>query len=74
MYNNAVEKALDFGVRERLVAWLTKFLVDRRQAFRFQGESSAFLPLNCEELQGTKTGPLFFLIFNNDVLKDTGTW
>ena len=57
------------------VAWLADFLTDRHQAVRMQGATSTFLPLTCGVPQGTKVGPLCFLVLINDALSDvTSRW
>ena len=66
-----INKAIDIGLHPYLVSWLTDFLSGRRQAVRYQGSVSTFQHLTCGVPQGTKMGPLCFLILINDALTDT---
>ena len=70
-HTTVIKKALNCGVRECLVPWIADFLTNRRQAVRYQGVTSPFLSLTCGIPQGTKLGPLGFLILINDALQHT---
>ena len=70
-HTTVIKKAAALGLRECLVAWLADFLTDRHQAVRMQGATSTSLPLTCGVPQGTKIGPLCFLVLINDALSDT---
>ena len=64
-------KVVLFGIPPHLTAWLADFLTNRQQAVRYQGFVSPLLPLFCGIPQGTKMGPLCYLILINDALTDT---
>ena len=70
-HNVVIKKAIDLGLRPNLVSWLADFLSGRHQAVRFRGATSTCLPLTCGVPQGTKLGPLCFLMLINDALGDT---
>ena len=64
-------KAVSLGLYPNLVAWLADFLNGRQQAVRYQGSVSSLTHLTCGVPQGTKMGPLCFLMLINDALTDT---
>ena len=70
-HTTVIKKCIALGVRRCLIPWISDFLSNRRQAVRYQGSLSDFLPITCGVLQGTKLGPLLFLILINDALFDT---
>ena len=70
-HTTIITKAVHLGLPPSLVAWLSDFLSDRRQAVRYQGCVSVFQLLTCGVPQGTKMGPLCYLILINDALLDT---
>ena len=66
-----INKAIDLGLHPDLTAWLADFLCGRQQAVRYQGSVSSLRQLTCGVPQGTKMGPLCFLMMINDALTDT---
>ena len=66
-----INKAIRLGIPSHLVSWLADFLSARQQAVRYQGSVSSLRQLTCGVPQGTKMGPLCFLILINDALTDT---
>ena len=70
-HTTVIRKALHLGLPGYLVSWLSDFLSGRRQVTRYQGHTSTFHHLTCGVPQGTKMGPLCFLLLINDALTDT---
>ena len=66
-----ITKAIKLGLHPDLISWLADFLSGRQQAVRYQGSVSSLRQLTCGVPQGTKMGPLCFLIMINDALTDT---
>lgn len=53
-----------------LIAWIEAYLSDRQQSVFFQGASSSAASVQSGIPQGSVLGPLFFLVFINDILHD----
>ena len=55
------------GVRNLVLRWCTDYLTNRHQCTYVNGITSKLLPVTCGVPQGSVLGPLFFLVFVNDV-------
>ena len=62
---------IETGLNPNLTAWLADFVINRRQAVRYQGVVSSLKHLTCGVPQGTKMGSLCFLVLINDAITDT---
>ena len=76
-YNLLIEKLINLGARRSLIPWIINFLSDRRQRVKFDGATSDWLPVNAGVPQGTKLGPILFLVMVNNLRitsPDTRMW
>jgi len=66
-HNILVNKLLSLGLRPCLVPWICNFLLHRRQCVRVQKSLSDWTVVNGGLPQGTKLGPILFLVMINDL-------
>ena len=61
-------KKLNFaGVRDSVAKWCKSYLTGRSQKTIVNGSTSSPLPISCGVPQGSVLGPLFFLVYVNDI-------
>ena len=60
-------KLKKMGITEKLLAWISNYLCDRKQRVVLQGESSCWADINAGAPQGSAPGPLLFLVYINDM-------
>ena len=65
--NILLAKLQAYGIRGDYIEWFRSYLTDRKQYANFNGEESVEHTLKCGVPQGSIIGPLFFIIFVNDM-------
>ena len=70
-HTTVITKAITLQLPPGLVSWLSDFLSHRSQVVRHQGATSPPQYLTCGVPQGTRMGPLCFLMLINDAMTDT---
>ena len=66
-------KKLDkLGIKDIMYKWCKNYLSDRQQKTLANGINSDYLKITCGVPQGSVLGPLFFLIYINDIVNRIG--
>ena len=63
------KKLYAIGFNRQIVCWCRNYLDSRCQSVKFGEQISPLLPISCGVPQGSILGPLFFIIYVNDLLK-----
>ena len=66
-HNLLLTKLHSMGIRGFLLQWIQDFLSQRKQRVVFKGAVSDWCSVTSGDLQGSVLGPIFFLLFVNDI-------
>ena len=69
-HSGLLAKLLQAGVEEKFYDILSSYLRDRKQIVVVNGEKSDILDIKAGVPQGSRLGPLLFLIYMNDISND----
>ena len=66
-FNILLEKLYGMGIHPVLINWIANFLTSRERRTRVRNHYSNWMKTSAGVLQGTKLGPLLFLVMVNDL-------
>lgn len=69
-HRGLISKLDSVGIRGTLLNWFTHYLKDRKQKVVIKGESSEERTVPSGVPQGSVLGPLLFIVYINDIVKD----
>ena len=69
-HRGLIHKLNAIGIRGPLLRWFEDYLNDREQAVVIKGKMSSYKAVQSGVPQGSVLGPLLFLVYINDIVKD----
>ena len=65
-----IRKLKSAGITGTVLCWCINYLKDRKQRVVIQGAKSCWNSINAGEPQGSILGPILYLVYINDIVKE----